>query len=158
MEKSLKSIATNYGLYLGVALALITVVVYAVKLELFANMWFGIILLIIMIIFGILAVAKVKQAQHGFASFKEAFTAFFITMLIAVLISTTVSYLLFNVVDTEAAVTLKDMTIEKTVAMMEGFNTPTEVIDQTITQIEEQDQYYAFFKKLRKIASASCRF
>lgn len=141
MEKSLKSIATNYGLYLGVALALITVVVYAVKLELFANMWFGIILLIIMIIFGILAVAKVKQAQHGFASFKEAFTAFFITMLIAVLISTTVSYLLFNVVDTEAAVTLKDMTIEKTVAMMEGFNTPTEVIDQTITQIEEQDQY-----------------
>jgi len=141
MEKSLKSIATNWGLYLGAGLALITVLVYAIKLALFAEMWFGIILLIIMIIIGIVAVAKVKQAQDGYASFKESFTAFFITMLIAVLISTTVSYLLFNVVDTEAAVTLKDMTIDKTVAMMEGFNTPTEVIDQTITQMEEQNQY-----------------
>lgn len=141
MEKSIKSIATNYGLYLGTGLALITVVVYAIKLDLFASMWFGITLLLLMIVVGIISVAKVKQAQHGFASFKESFTAFFITMLVAVVISTIVSYLLFNFIDPEAAVTLKEMTIEKSVAMMEGFNTPTDVIDQAVIQMEEQDQY-----------------
>lgn len=141
MEKSLKSIATNYGLYLGAGLALITVIVYAVKLDLFANMWFGITLLILMIAVGIVAVAKVKQAQNGYASFKESFTSFFITMLVAVLISTLVSYLLFNVIDPEAAVTLKEMTIEKTVAIMEGFNAPIDAIEKSVTQMEEQDQY-----------------
>lgn len=141
MEKSLKSIATNYGLYLGAGLAFITVIVYAIKLDLFASMWFGLTLLALMIVVGIVAVAKVKQAQNGYASFKESFTSFFITMLIAVLISTVMSYLLFNVIDPEAAVTLKEMTIEKSVAMMEGFNAPVDAIDKAVTQMEEQDQY-----------------
>ena len=141
MEKSLKSIATNYGLYLGTGLALVTVIVYAIKLDLFASMLFGITLLILMIAVGIFAVIKVKQAQNGFASFKESFTSFFITMLVAVLISTVVSYVLFNFVDPEAAIALKEMTIDKSVAMMEGFNAPTDAIDKAVTQMEEQDQY-----------------
>jgi Flp pilus assembly protein TadB len=82
MEKSLKSIATNYGLYLGVFLALITVIAYAVNLELLTNMWLGIAILLVIVVFGIIAVAKVKQSQNGFASFKESFTSFFITVLI----------------------------------------------------------------------------
>jgi hypothetical protein len=141
MEKSLKSIATNYGLYLGVLLSAVTVLAYAVKLELLTNMWLGIILLIAIIAFGIIAIVKVKQAQGGFASFKEAFTSYFITVLLGLLISTVISFLLFNVVDTDAAETLKQKTIEQTVQMMEGFNTPVEVIDQTVEKMEEQNQF-----------------
>ncbi|WP_339894084.1 DUF4199 domain-containing protein [uncultured Algibacter sp.] len=141
MEKSLKSIATNYGLYLGVFLALITVLAYALNLELLTNMWVGILILIAIIIFGIISVAKVKQAQNGFASFKQAFTSYFITVLIGLLISTLVSFLLFNVIDTDAADVLKEKTIEKTVEMMENFNTPTEVIAETVEQMESQNQY-----------------
>ena len=141
MEKSLKSIATNYGLYLGVFLALITVLAYALNLELLTNMWVGILIVIAIIIFGIISVAKVKQAQNGFASFKQAFTSYFITVLIGLLISTLVSFLLFNVIDTDAADVLKEKTIEKTVEMMENFNTPTEVIAETVEQMESQNQY-----------------
>ena len=141
MEKSLKSIATNYGLYLGVFLALITVLAYAINLEFLTNMWVGILILIAIIIFGIISVAKVKQAQNGFASFKQAFTSYFITVLIGLLISTLVSFLLFNVIDTDAADVLKEKTIEKTVEMMEGFNTPTEVIAESVEQMESQNQY-----------------
>ena len=141
MEKSIKSIATNYGLYLGAGLALITLIIYAMKLELFANFWFGIILLMLMIVVGIISVAKVKQAQNGFASFKESFTSFFITILIAILISTVVSYVIFNIVDIDAAVRLKQITIEKSVEMMESFNAPIDVIDKAVQQMEEQDQY-----------------
>ena len=141
MEKSLKSIATNYGLYLGVFLSLITVLAYAISLEFLTNMWVGILILIAIIVFGIIAVAKVKQAQNGYASFKQAFTSYFITVLIGLLVSTLVSFLLFNVVDTDAADVLKEKTIEKTVEMMEGFNAPTDVIDKTVEDMESQNQY-----------------
>lgn len=141
MKKSLKSIAVNYGLYLGALLALITVLAYAVDLGLLTNMWVGIFMLIAVIVFGIISVAKVKQAQQGLATFKDAFTAYFITVLIGLTISTFVSFLLFNVIDTAAAEELKQKTIEQTVQMMEGFNAPTDAIDQTVEQLENQNQY-----------------
>ena len=141
MEKSLKSIATNYGLYLGVFVAALTVLAYAINLELLTNTWFGIFILIAIIGFGIFSVAKVKQAQNGYASFKEAFTAFFITIILALLIASVVSFLIFNVIDTEAADVLKEKTIEKTVQMLKGFNSPNEVIAKTVEQMESQNQY-----------------
>ncbi|MEL0457139.1 DUF4199 domain-containing protein [Flavobacteriaceae bacterium SZ-1-7] len=141
MEKSLKSIASNYGLYLGVLLALITVLTYAINIELLTNMWLGIFILLIIIVMGIISVAKTKQAQDGFASFKQSFTSYFITVLIGLLISTFVSFLLFNVVDTEAAEVLKEKTIEQTVQMMEGFNAPSEAIDEAVKKMETQNQY-----------------
>ncbi|MBU2950068.1 DUF4199 domain-containing protein [Tamlana agarivorans] len=141
MENSLKSISTHYGLYLGALLALITVLCYAIDLELLTNMWVGIFIMIAIIVLGIICVAKVKQAQAGFVSFKQAFTSYFITVLIGLLISTFVSYLLFNFIDTEAAEVLKQKTIEKTVEMLEGFNSPTDAIDKAVTQIESQNQY-----------------
>ncbi|MGK0252647.1 MAG: hypothetical protein ACI9OE_000088 [Mariniflexile sp.] len=141
MEKTLKSIATNYGLYLGVLLALLTVVSYAVNLELLTNMWYGFFILLAIIVFGIVSVAKSKQAQNGFATFKEAFTSYFITVLLGLVISTFVSYLLFNFIDTEASEVLKEKTIEKTVQMMESFNVPNEGIAEAVEKIESQDQF-----------------
>lgn len=141
MEKSLKSIAADYGLYLGGALALLSVLAYAVKLDLLVNMWYGIFILVIIIVFGIVSVAKVKQRFDGFASFKQAFTAFFVTVVIGLTISTFVSFLLFNVIDVEAAAVLKEKTIERTVQMMEGFNTPPEAISKMVDEMEAQDQF-----------------
>ena len=141
MEKTLKSIATNYGLYLGVLLALLTVVSYAVNLELLTNMWYGFFILLAIIVFGIVSVAKSKQAQNGFATFKGAFTSYFITVLLGLVISTFVSYLLFNFIDTEASEVLKEKTIEKTVQMMESFNVPNEGIAEAVEKIESQDQF-----------------
>lgn len=141
MNNTLKSIATNYGLYLGALLALFTVVSYAVNLELLTNMWYGIVILIVIITLGILSVIKVKQAQNGYASFKEAFTSYFITILLGLVISTLVSYLLFNFIDTDAATVLKEKTIEKTVQMMENFHAPSEGIAEAVEKIESQDQF-----------------
>lgn len=157
MKESLKSIATNYGLYLGIALLLLTVLSYAVDLSLMTNMWFGLFILLVTIAFGIISVAKVKQAQNGFTSFKEAFSAYFITVVIGLLISTFVSYLLFNVIDTDAANTIKEQTIEKTVEMLEKFNTPNNVIAQSVEQIEEQDQY-SLLNLLKSLAGSIVLF
>lgn len=141
MENSKKSIAINYGLYLGSLLAILTALAYAINLDLLTNMWYGIFIFIAIIVFGIISVAKTKQLQNGFATFKESFTSYFITVLIGLLVSTIVSYLLFNFIDTEAANILKEKTIESTIQMLESFNTPADKIVETVEQIESQNQY-----------------
>lgn|SRR5690606_6684585 len=141
MENSKKSIAINYGLYLGSLLAILTALAYAINLDLLTNMWYGIFIFIAIIVFGIISVAKTKQLQNGFATFKESFTSYFITVLIGLLVSTIVSYLLFNFIDTEAANILKEKTIESTIQMLESFNTPADKIAETVEQIESQNQY-----------------
>ena len=47
MEPTTKSSAINNGLYLGAILSLITVLIYAVNLDLFTEWWLGIILFIV---------------------------------------------------------------------------------------------------------------
>ncbi|MBJ6367644.1 DUF4199 domain-containing protein [Snuella sedimenti] len=141
MEKTLKSIASNYGLYLGALLALLTVLAYAINIELLTNMWYGIFILFAIITFGIISVGKIKQHLNGFASFKQAFTGYFVTVVIGLAISTLVSYLLFNFIDTGAADVLKEKTVEKTVQMLESFNTPQETIAEAVNNIESQNQY-----------------
>ncbi len=141
MENSIKSSATNLGLYLGGALAAITVIGYAVYLELFTKWWFGILMMIGIIIVGVYSIAKSKGIQNGLISFKDAFGSYFLTVVIGILISTLVTYILFNIVDPEAAETLKQKTIEATVTMMEGFGSPAEVVAQTVDQMEKTDNY-----------------
>ena len=63
MEKTFKSIATNYGLYLGGFLALITVAIYAINLDLMVNVWLGLSLLVVMLIVGILSVVMSKNLK-----------------------------------------------------------------------------------------------
>ena len=96
MEKSIKSIATNNGLYLGLLLTLVYVIAYAVNLELLTKWWIGIGLLIAIVIFGIVSISKTKSALGGFISLKEGFTAYFITILLGLVVASIVSIVLFN--------------------------------------------------------------
>lgn len=151
MEKSLKSSAINYGLYLGAALSLITIAIWFIDINLMANMWLGIIILLAVIAFGVVATAKAKSIQEGFLSFKEAFSSYFITVAIGIIISSIVSMILFNYVDPEAAKQIQQITIDATVNMMEGFGAPTETIAEAVEKIESQNQY-SLVNTLKSIA------
>ncbi|MCK0178229.1 DUF4199 domain-containing protein [Flavobacteriaceae bacterium S0862] len=141
MEKSIKSSAINYGLYLGGALSLITIAIWFIDINLMANMWLGIFLLLAIIAFGVVSTAKSKSLNGGFLSFKEAFSSYFITVAIGIAISTIVSMILFNYVDPEAAKQIQQITVDMTVNMMEGFGAPAETIAEAVEKIESQNQY-----------------
>ena len=141
MENSIKSNAINYGLYLGGALALMTVAIYAIDLSLMVNMWLGIFMLLIVVGFGVVATAKAKGLLGGFLSFKEAFSSYFITAVVGTVLANLVSYILFNFIDPEAAKQVSEMTVEATISMMEGFGAPAETIAQTVEQLENQNQF-----------------
>lgn len=141
MENSVKSSAIQYGLYLGLILSSFTIIGYAVNIEILTKWWLGIILFILIIVIGIVSTAKAKSILNGFISFKEAFTAWFTTIVVGILISTVVSILIFNVVDPEAAELVKQASIEATVSMLENFGTPQESIDMAITEMENTNQF-----------------
>lgn len=145
MEKTnaqiIKKNATNMGLTLGITLALISTLAYALSLDLYTKWWFGILLFILTVTFGIISVSKSKGALNGFISFKEAFTSYFITILIGVLISTAVSIVIFVVVDPEAAVYLQEKIIEMSVGMMERFGVPESEIAKQVEELQKTNSY-----------------
>ncbi|OIQ22924.1 DUF4199 domain-containing protein [Lacinutrix sp. MedPE-SW] len=149
METSTKSSAINHGLYLGGFLALVTILGYALYLDLLTKWWLGIIFLIVIIIAGIVSAIKSKKMQGGFITFKEAFSSYFITVAIGILISMVISIVIFNFIDPEAAITLKEKTIETTVQMMRNFNAPEDAVAQTVEQMEAQKNQFSIGPQLQ---------
>lgn len=143
MEKSIKSISANYGLYLGIILTLLTGIGYAVNLDLFTKIWFGLLFILVVIVLGVISVAKAKKSLGGFISFKDAFTAYFITLVVGLLIGSITSILIFVVIDPEAATELQEKIINSQVDRLESFNVPTEVIDETIEKMEAKGNMYS---------------
>ena len=151
MEKSIKSLAINWGLYLGVTLALSTVLGY-INLDLYTKWWFGIGMMILIIVFGIISAMKAKGLLGGFISFKESFTSYFITIALGLVISTVVSIIIFNFVDPDAALTLKEKIMDSTVEMMQNFGAPEEAIAEAVEKMEADENIFAIGKVLQSLA------
>ena len=141
MENAYRKAAISNGVILGVVSALVTVVIYAVNLDLFTKWWVGIISFLIVLGFGVYSASKTKQLVQGFTSFKQAFTGYFITIVIGTAIGTLVSILLFNVVDTEAALVVQEKIVDATEEMMTNFGAPQSEIDKAIIEMEKTNQF-----------------
>ena len=125
---TVKESAIQYGLILGGILAISTVLMYALNQELFLSAWVGVGTIVLVIGTGIFSVGKAKDILGGFMSFKEAFTAYFITTAVGLAISTAVGILIFAIIDTELGAYLNEQSYEMARAFMERFNTPEEII------------------------------
>ncbi|MCC1483558.1 DUF4199 domain-containing protein [Winogradskyella immobilis] len=143
MEKTLKSPAINYGLYLGLILIAFTVIGYSMSLNMFVTVWFPFLLLIIIATLGILSSIKTKKALGGFISFKETFKAYFIVIVIGLLMANLFNYILFNFIDTESNSILRELIIEAQLEGMEKWGTPQETIDTQRVNLEKEGNFYA---------------
>ena len=141
MEQSTKKLATSYGLYLGIALILITVLIYAFDISLMTEWYLMVINLVLILTLCTMAVRKAKKFHTGLFSFKEAFSAYFLTVVIGLFLATLFSLLLFNVIDPEAAETLKELTMEKQAAMFENFGMTEAQINEAMVEMEKQETF-----------------
>ncbi|MCD2259924.1 DUF4199 domain-containing protein [Psychroserpens luteolus] len=154
MEKSIKSSSINYGIYLALALVLYTVLCYVINVEMVVNFWINILVIPLTIIaVGVISSAKAKSILGGFMSFKQAFTAYFIPIAIAVTISTITTVILYNYIDPDTADYIKEMVITKTRDFMEGFGAPQSDINEAIAEMEGQDMF-APATQLRSLAQS----
>ncbi|WP_299116606.1 DUF4199 domain-containing protein [uncultured Winogradskyella sp.] len=140
MEKSLKSSSLNYGMYLGLILSAFTIIAYALNIELLVNFWIMLLLLpLVAIVFGIISTAKAKSILGGFMSFKQAFSSYFITVAIGMIISSLVSIVLFGFIDPDAATMLQEIGMEKARAFMESMGAPESEINKAMAKAAEED-------------------
>ncbi|PWK17891.1 DUF4199 domain-containing protein [Xanthomarina spongicola] len=140
MEKSLKTLSINNGLILGLILSVITVLMYALNLELFTKWWVGIPLFLLALGLGAYSAIKFKQ-QQGFLSFKQAFSAYFITVAVGSFIATIIGIVIFTFVDPDAAQFLNEEILIMTKEAMEGFGAPQEVIQEALLEAEKKNNF-----------------
>lgn len=141
MNEIIKKNGITYGIISGVLGALITAAIYAIDLNLFVKWWLGIAIIAIYITIGIVLLSKTKKELKGVFSFKEAFTTYFISAVIATLISVGFNILLFTVIDPSAKDTLNEILIKSTAETLEKFGTPAAAINETVTKMQENNPY-----------------
>ncbi|ANH61313.1 DUF4199 domain-containing protein [Dokdonia donghaensis] len=141
MNDTIKSLAFKNGLFSGITIIILYVVAYVINVEILANFWFGLLIIIGLIILGFVTVAKAKSLQNGFISFKEAFSAYIVPVAIGLALPMIFLYLLFNFIDVEAAEMLKDISLEKTEEIMIRFGAPESEIEKAMEQAEAEDSY-----------------
>ncbi|KAF2513714.1 DUF4199 domain-containing protein [Flavobacterium zhairuonense] len=141
INEVIKKNGITYGIVLGVILALITASLYSIDLKLFVSGWIGALSFVIYLVIGILLLTKTKKEINGLFSFKDAFTTYFITTLIALLISTFFSILLFNVIDPGAKETIGEYLIKYMAETLQKFGTPASAINEALDKMRETSPF-----------------
>ncbi|HWS60780.1 MAG TPA: DUF4199 domain-containing protein [Flavobacterium sp.] len=144
MNEIIKKNGISFGLITGVVSALLTTAIYSIDLNLFIKWWLGILMLIIYLTIGIVLLTKTKKELKGIFSFKEAFTTYFISAVIGILISVCFNILLFNVIDPSVKDTLNEITIKYTVETMEKFGAPSSAVNEAVKKMQESNPYSTF--------------
>ena len=115
-EEILKS-----GIMLAGVSIIITMLTYMINIELMVEWWFGILSLII----------------SGILSYGNALKYSILVMIVSYVIGICFQILLYTVIDPDLPEVMTDLSIEKSVEMMERFGAPQEAIDASIPAIEE---------------------
>ncbi len=110
---------------------------HLVKPELLVNVWAGFFTIILNVGFGIVSILMVKEKLGGRIVFKDAFSAYFITILIASFMATVFLLLQYYVIiSPENLSILKQNYIEFNIKM----------IQQNFAQTEDIDEIIEFYK------------
>ena len=141
MDTIIKKNAISFGIISGGIGLLVTVLMYVIDLKLFVNMWIGFGMLFVWLVIGIMLLSKCKKEKKGQLSFKEGFTAYFLSALIGIAISTAFNIVLFNFIDTEAREAVTEHLVDFQVSMLEKFNTPSADIQKAAESIRENAQF-----------------
>lgn len=141
MNEIIKKNGITFGVVTGLVSILITTLIYIIDLKLFTSWWLGILNIIIYITIGVILLVKTKKELNGVFPFKDAFTTYFISAVIGILISVAFNIVLFNFVDPGAKDTIKELTIKFAVEMMEKFNTPADAVNQAVKEMQAVDNY-----------------
>jgi uncharacterized membrane protein len=113
--------AIKWGVIVGVIGILITLVVYIVDISLLTSGWVNGVSILISIAIVFYASIDYRKAMGGFMTFGQAFLHAFVLLAISGLLGLAFQYLLFNVVDPEAAAYLAEAQMEASMKMMESF-------------------------------------
>ena len=122
MKTILKKNSFDIGIKLGIILFLFTITIYAIDIKYFSNLFLMLgVYRIPVIAFGIYAIVNNKKLNKGFLSFKEAFTSYFLCIVLGYLIVNIGSIFIFKFYDPVSAETI-NQNILSTVKLLKYCN------------------------------------
>ena len=140
----MKDYILKNGLILGSISIILLVASYAIGVDFFLNNTWSIVKGILPYIVLIFLVIEYKKLVGGYISFKETFTVTLGITVAGAFLSTFFSILLFNFIDPDFAVQLKDFTVEKLAVQLDQLpesNPMYSVMETLIEQTQEEDIY-----------------
>ncbi len=141
MNEVIKKNGISYGIITGVVSILITTLIYSIDLKLFIAWWVTALSISSYIVIAIVLLSKTKKELKGVFPFKDAFTTYFISAVVGILISVAFNIILFNFIDPSAKESIKEISMKYAVEMMQKFNTPTSAINEALKKLQENDQF-----------------
>lgn len=144
-NKSFNFVAIQYGLMVGLAYTVALFMLYFMGIEVFLGfaragvyglVWAAIIYFTV----------QLRKTNDNAFTFGEALLVLMVMYVSAEVVWHIGNYVIFNFVDAELSQTVKDVSIEKTRAMMEKFGTPEGEIDKAMERVEKEDYAFTIFK------------
>ncbi|PDS24156.1 DUF4199 domain-containing protein [Flavobacterium branchiophilum] len=141
MDERIKKNGITFGILSGLFSVLMTTIIYVVNTNWFTSWWAGVFGFTVSIIIGIVLLSKTQKEFKGDYSFKSAFTTFFICSLVSIFIAVIFNIILFNFIDPELKITLKQNIMKMTVETMQKFGARSSDINEAIKKMKESDQF-----------------
>jgi hypothetical protein len=134
------SIAVTCGLIAGLALILLTTILYLGGINVFLG--YGAYLGYLLLIGAAVTSALMeKKAQNGFLEFREALKAAFLVFVIALALQSIFNWVLMNFIDTGFRSALEKAILDKTEKFMQGMKIDQDTIDKTLDEQRGKNQY-----------------
>ncbi|HMS66698.1 MAG TPA: DUF4199 domain-containing protein [Saprospiraceae bacterium] len=123
----------KYGVYAGVIIILLDLILYLIdeRIFLLASTYVALPVIIVAMVY---SSRDYKAANGGIGSFKELFTASWLSYLIAGLISTAFTYILYNFIAPNLIETMREITMEG-IEKMKGM-LPEESYEAALEQMD----------------------
>ena len=142
MKNNLKKNSIDLGIKLGTLLFFITAIIYSVDINYFSNFLLMLgVYRIPVICFGIYAIISNRKLNNGLLTLKEAFTSYFLCIVIGYLMVNTGSIIIFKFIDPEAALIINENAMVAVKDMLKSFNTPSDIITATMEEMQNNDVF-----------------
>ena len=141
MNEIIKKNGIKYGTISGLFSVFYMIALYVVDYKLFINIWLGVIVMLAFLAIGIFQLLELRKNLGGFMTFKEAFTGYFISAFLGILISTTFSIVLFNIIDTATRDLIHEALITFQVENFQKWNVPAAEIKKAVDKMKETPQF-----------------
>ena len=141
MNEIIKKNGIKYGTISGLFSVFYMIALYVVDYKLFINIWLGVIVMLAFLAIGVFQLLELRKNLGGFMTFKEAFTGYFISALLGILISTSFSIVLFNFIDTATRDLIHEALITFQVENLQKWNVPAAEIKKAVDDMNETPQF-----------------
>lgn len=141
MSEELKQHILKNGLILAMIYICIDVVKYLGGVELYINTTIGILTLLIAIVFPIYFTFKFRNENEGYIAFRSAFSSTTGILIAGGFVELVFQIVLLNIIDTQFATELLDVTINTAVEQFESYGMGEDEITLLIESMESSSNY-----------------